>query len=611
MFEQIQSTKDKGGKSNLMKNLSINMKLIVGFGIVLITMMLSMGISMFNIDSIGNEVNLFEVYSLPNTGYTWSIRRDMLFIQNELLQAIQEEKEQKAAENIKLAENEAVHLENTIAALSGNQRDNKRDAQIVELKAELEKTSDIRSQITELVKNKTTENTEAAYKLYVEEYVPHFTKAADIAVILNELEVTEAQEQATNAKNAEKLALALLVVLTVTSFFLTIIVVAAIRKSILSPVKEIETVYTEMAKGNMQVEISYESKDELGHMAKNIKKTNELLSSYIHDISEKLNQMSHGDMRINVEMDYIGDFAAIKKAMQNTATALNYTLMTINTAAEQVSTGSSQVASGAQALATGSTEQASSVEELSVSITKIAEEAEKNSANVKIATQYVEQAGAEVNAGNEHMEQLTKAMTNIGSASTQIANITKVIEDIAFQTNILALNAAIEAARAGNAGKGFAVVADEVRNLAAKSAEAAKQTVELIQHSTVTVDEGTQITAQTAQILQNVREKALMVNESIIKIERASSEQAIAIEQIKQGLTQVSSVVQTNAATAEENSATSEEMSAQAATLREEVGKFKLNTGYERESISPISLYKEFPQVNNAMFEAAPSLGKY
>jgi methyl-accepting chemotaxis protein len=316
-------------------------------------------------------------------------------------------------------------------------------------------------------------------------------------------------------------------------------------------------------------------------------------------------------MRINVDMDYIGDFAVIKKSIEDTASSLNHTLQTIAIAAEQVSTGASQVSSGAQALASGSTEQASSVEELSVTVTKVAEQAAANSENVKVATQYVEQAGTGVEIGNEHMEQLTDAMMEINSASNQIANITKVIEDIAFQTNILALNAAIEAARAGNAGKGFAVVADEVRNLAAKSAEAAKQTADLIQTSVDTASKGTQITTQRAQILLDIRDKTRLVVESIKNIDHASEEQAIAIDQIKMGLNQVSSVVQTNAATAEENSATSEEMSAQAATLHEEVAKFKLNRKYEKDTYASIAPLKDPVIEEPALLELEGSFGKY
>ncbi len=189
------------------------------------------------------------------------------------------------------------------------------------------------------------------------------------------------------------------------------------------------------------------------------------------------------------------------------------------------------------------------------------------------------QVGENVRDSGFHMKQLTDAMENISETSDQITNITKVIEDIAFQTNILALNAAIEAARAGDTGKGFAVVADEVRNLAAKSAEAAKKTAELIRNSVEAVGDGAKVAAITAKILQNVELKTNQVSDSIKMIEQASGEQVVAIDQITQGLGQVSSVIQTNAATAEENSATSEEMSAQAATLKEEVAKFKLSMG--------------------------------
>ncbi len=389
----------------------------------------------------------------------------------------------------------------------------------------------------------------------------------------------------------------------------SIIIAVFIIKLAVQPTIQISDAADKLAKGDLNVRIDVKSDNEMGRMTHSLNTAFSLIKSYISDITEKLSQMSNGDMRLKVDMEYIGDFSAIRHALERTAAALNDTLQTINTAAEQVSTGAAQVASGAQALATGSTEQASSVEELSITVTKIAEQAAENSANVKVATQYVDKAGAGVNAGNEHMEQLVKAMANIGAASDQIASITKVIEDIAFQTNILALNAAIEAARAGNAGKGFAVVADEVRNLAAKSAGAAKQTAELIQRSAATVNDGTLLAKQTAQILQNVQAEAKMVVENIGKIDRASNDQAVAIDQIKQGLTQVSAVVQTNAATAEENSATSEEMSAQAATLREEVGKFCLDSGNKDDGL--ISLFKEPQRMNKTTAKAASAYGKY
>jgi len=402
-----------------------------------------------------------------------------------------------------------------------------------------------------------------------------------------------------------------IVIVLVVMILIVVVLLVFINKTIIKPISTMSIVAGELAQGKLEHEIIHTSSDELGALSTSLKSMIASLKAYISDISDKLGQMSRGDMRVVIDREYIGDFAAIRKAMEGIAQSLNSTLLTIDTAAEQVSTGASQVASGAQALAAGSTEQASSVEELSNSVTRIAEQAVTNSENVKAATRHMEQAVHHVKEGSTHMVKLTSAMDNIGSASSQITAITKAIEDIAFQTNILALNAAIEAARAGSAGKGFAVVADEVRNLAAKSAEAAKRTAELIQYAADTVTEGREIAAQTAVILTSVEEKAGLVNESILKIDQASVEQAAAIDQVKQGLNQVSAVVQTNAATAEENSATSEEMSAQAATLREEVAKFKLDGNGQTADLSPISLFDRAPKKVSVQAWKSTGFGKY
>lgn len=610
MVNNVAGTGFNGGKGNIMKNLSISMKLIVGFGIVLFLLILSIVLSVFSITKVVEQLDSYGKYTVPDTNYSWAMRNGMTSVQMHLLRALEAKDADVLNSEMDQVSQQAAAVYQALDNFTKNQRGTDNNAQIEKINSLLEKAAPLRTKFVDLL-GSPLGGKALAQDLFVKEYAPILDEVNGVLNELNQAEEKAAEQQKIAGDNAANFAWVMLAVVAVVSVLITVIVALAIRKSILNPVKEIEGVYAQIAKGNMQAQISYDSRDEIGSMASSIRKTNSIIGSYIHDIAEKLTQMSQGDMRVNVNLDYIGDFAAIKQAMQNMASELNHTLLTINTAAEQVSTGSSQVASGAQALATGSTEQASSVEELSVSITKIAEQAAENSATVKVATEYVEQAGAGVNAGNQHMKQLTEAMEKIGSASNQIANITKVIEDIAFQTNILALNAAIEAARAGNAGKGFAVVADEVRNLAAKSAEAAKQTADLIQRSVATVAEGTQITSQTAQILQTVEEKAGMVNESIVKIHQASSEQAVAIEQIKQGLTQVSSVVQTNAATAEENSATSEEMSAQAATLRQEVGKFRLDAGYEKDGIASISLLKEPAATKKPGLKSASAMGKY
>ncbi len=449
----------------------------------------------------------------------------------------------------------------------------------------------------------------------MEKHLSAFNAAREQINLMTELLEDYAMNSTTTIQgqiaNTTASSIAIVTLVAVLLATLAVFVIRYLKKNIVY----ITGISKRIAQGELQISLDEKTfgKDEIGQLSRAVGQILSRLGeyrSYIIEIASVLETMKRGDMTIRLNQAYEGEFASVKAALLGISSSLSKTLAIINTAAGQVATGSAQVAGGAQALAAGSTEQASAIDELSVSIAKVAGQAEENSASVKTATEYVAQASGFLSDGSEHMMKLTGAMANIGTASSQIANITKVIEDIAFQTNILALNAAIEAARAGSAGKGFAVVADEVRNLAAKSAEAARQTAGLIAHSTVTVAEGTQIAEKAAQILQSVAEKDAQVSQSIFRIEQASLQQAAAIDQIKQGLKQVSTVVKTNAATAEENSATSEEMSAQARALRDEVGKFKLDSRYLADGSAAISLMK-VQAINKGALKTAAEFAKY
>lgn len=344
----------------------------------------------------------------------------------------------------------------------------------------------------------------------------------------------------------------------------------------LRPINDVVSAAEDIKNGKLDTSIAAGGKDEFGHLTEVFRQTAATLKAYVGDISSVLASMEQGNLCITIDQEYAGDFAPIKEALQKISGGLNQTLALIGATAEQVNVGAEQVASGAQALASGASQQAATIEELNATISTVAGQARDNAANVRTASEVVQSSGVAVQESDRHMQGLARTMQEIGDSSSKINGITKMIEDIAFQTNILALNAAIEAARAGEAGKGFAVVADEVRDLAEKSAQAAKQANQLIGESTQKIDAGIKDTEQAAALLQKVTQGSAQIIAAIEQIEEASTRQAAAIEQITLGLGQVSDVVQNNAATAQQSSASSEELSAQASLLQQEMQKFQL-----------------------------------
>jgi methyl-accepting chemotaxis protein len=291
------------------------------------------------------------------------------------------------------------------------------------------------------------------------------------------------------------------------------------------------------------------------------------------NISKKI---ADGDLDVNVDIYTKDEIGILAREFRKMTDNINDAMININSSAEQVASGSKQVSDSAQALSQGATEQASSIEELTASLEEISTQTKQNAVNANQANELALSCKDAAVKGNEQMKQMLKAMNEINEASNDISKIIKVIDEIAFQTNILALNAAVEAARAGQHGKGFAVVAEEVRNLAARSANAAKETTTLIESSINKSGEGTKIANSTASALNEIVEGVTKAATLVGEIATASNDQASAISQINQGLEQVSQVVQTNSATSEESAAASEELSSQAEVLKDMVNKFKL-----------------------------------
>ncbi|MCI9119932.1 MAG: methyl-accepting chemotaxis protein [Oscillibacter sp.] len=382
-------------------------------------------------------------------------------------------------------------------------------------------------------------------------------------------------------ESQERMVFWTIVIIVAVLLLATIYVIALnlkIMKNILTPLRQVHKALIGFSEGNLNIDVEFESSNEIGDMCKALRTSQTVLTGVIGDTCRLLDEMGSGNFncRSHEEKLYVGALSSLLSSIRVINRNLSDTLAQISLSAEQVSAGAEQVSTGAQALAQGATEQASAVEELSATIADISQNSQKNAQRSESAMEHSQKSDVRVRESADYMDEMVKAMEKISVSSQEISKIIATIENIAFQTNILALNAAVEAARAGSAGKGFAVVADEVRNLATKSDQAAKATKELIDRSIDSVQEGGDIVKKVSDSLSKTVEATKLSMEAIQEITRAVESESEAISQVTEGIDQISSVVQTNSATSEESAAASEELNSQANLMKSLMSKFTL-----------------------------------
>ena len=565
-------TKAKRGIEEFYRKKKVGDKLKYAFGTVIVTFMFAMLMAFIAIILMNADTKKFYEEAYMSSVAQMEIRKDVQLVSKNILWALTVDNTGAAQSYLSAADQAAQKVESNVEELRQSYADR---TAVDDLQQAVSEMEDIRAQLMELARQREKAK---ALVIFNGDYNNALVTVQNKLVIIGDNATQEATTQYRAARTTGIGSIILMVVLGVVSLNFSIVIRKTITKNMLRPIKQIQKASADLKAGNLDVDITYESPDELGQLANDFKDACATLHAMVEDTGVLLDQMANGDFTISEDnkSKYVGSFVEQFESMHQLGSQMSETLEQINVASEQVAQGSGQLSCGAQALAEGATDQAGAVEELTATVENITEVANNNAAAAEKSYETVREAAEHAGQSREDLKRLTEAMQRIDATSKEIQNIIGSIEDIAEQTNLLSLNASIEAARAGEAGRGFAVVAEQIGKLAGDSARAAVNTRDLLGKSLQEVENGNVITEKTVEALNQILETMNRFADTAKGSSESSREQADMLRQVEQGIEQISSVVQSNSASAEETSATSQQLSAQSDELKTLVGKFKL-----------------------------------
>ena len=567
-----------------MKNMKISKKLILSFLIITAFSIALACVGIFSTASVNSNYVYLLSEPVERRAYLLEMQTDFMTMRYRSANYVMNSGDAEFINGTLVPQYQGAYTdfrENLAAYIQSNNNDNRRDPAI--LKSNNEKAAKLDELIEQyrLASENTLKLALAGNAKSADQALKDVIPITnEIGTLMEELIVPTGTFVHESISDMERYADAMLVVqITVTVFCLAVAIVCAryISNMISRPLGMMNKFLNRFGTaGDLEMtdgdRVSYENRnqDEIGHCQEALY----LVINRLNSISEALGKVAAGDL--TADLKRLSEKDSMGIAVEKMVESLNAMFGEIHTASGQVNAASEQISQSAQGLASGSSQQAASIQEFSATLTEVHEKTDRNAENSTKARAASEQASSQLMDSMRSMDEMLEAMKSIDESSGSITKVIKVIDDIAFQTNILALNAAVEAARAGQHGKGFAVVADEVRNLASKSAAAAKETAALIEGSSERVHEGSQIVTRTNASLEAVAEYARELARLVDNVATASTEQSRAIKEINQGVEQISTVVQANSATAEESAAAAQEMSAQATMLDEIVARFRL-----------------------------------